>query len=265
MTLLRVDGLGVRLDEREVLTGVGFTLGAGRRIGIVGPSGAGKSLLTRAILGLAPRRASVEGAVTFDGTRLDELDDAGWSRVRGSRIGIVFQEPGTALDPSMRIGRQIGVPLGLHRGLSGRARTDAAEAWCERVGLPTRVTRAFPHQLSGGQRQRAALAIALAGEPDLLVADEPTTALDTTVQREVLDLIDSLVVERGLALIVVTHDLAVAARVTDDLLVLVDGRMAESGPTLEVLARPRHSTTRAMVESARRAEIAIAPRVEHAR
>lgn len=262
MTLLRVSGLGVCLDERVVLDGVGLSLEPGGRLGVVGPSGAGKSMLTRAILGLTPRRASVTGEVTFDGVRLDTLDDPGWSRIRGNRIGIVFQEPGTALDPTMTIGRQIGVPLRLHRGLRGRECDSAAAVWCERVGLPARAVRAFPHQLSGGQRQRAGLAIALAGEPDLLLADEPTTALDTTVQRDVLRLLDSLVRERGLALVIVTHDLAVAASMSDDLIVLAEGSVVESGPTTSLIAHPRHATTRAMVESARRSELAIDPSPE---
>lgn len=262
MTLLTVSGLGVRIEDRDVVHDVTFELDAGDRLGVVGPSGAGKSMLTRALLGLTPLHAEVTGSMNLDGTVLDGLTDAGWSRLRGSRIGIVFQEPSLALNPTMRIGRQIGIPLRLHRGLDRHDRRGEATAWCERVGLPARSVDAYPHQLSGGQRQRAAIAVALAGEPDILVADEPTTALDTTVQREVLDLIHSLVADRGLALVLVTHDLAVAARMTDRLLVMYEGRVVESAPTPAILARPTHAITTAMIDTARRAERSLlgAPR-----
>jgi peptide/nickel transport system ATP-binding protein len=254
VTLLEVDGLTVRFGGAPpVVDDVSFTLDPGERLGVIGASGSGKSLTALAVLGLLPESATATGSVRLDGRELLGLREKELAGVRGARIGMVFQEPATALDPLMRVGRQVAGPVRRLRGLS---RADAARRAVElldSVGLPdpARLARSFPHQLSGGQRQRVGIAIALAGEPDLLFADEPTTALDVTVQAEVLALLDDLVEQRGTGLLFVSHDLAVVARVAQRVAVMADGRIREHGPVLDVLHRPTDPATKALVQAAR--------------
>ncbi|MFM7828359.1 MAG: ATP-binding cassette domain-containing protein, partial [Actinomycetota bacterium] len=195
MMLLQVRGLTVRFGDDVVVDDVSFDLDSGQRLGIIGESGAGKTLTSLAVIGLLPDTASVQGSIVFDGVELLEKTDAEMTSLRGNRIGMVFQEPLTALNPLMRVGKQIAQPLRIHRGMRMKAALDRATELCAHVGLPDpdRTARMFPHQLSGGQRQRIGLAIALACGPSLLIADEPTSALDVTVQEEVLKLIDGLV------------------------------------------------------------------------
>ena len=252
MPLLEVQDLGVTLQTArgpaQALRGLSFTLERGGTLGLIGESGCGKSITALALIGLLPEGARVSGSIRFDGQELNTLDDDALCRLRGSRIGMVFQEPMSALNPLHRIGHQIAEPLRLHKGLdAGAARAEALRL-LERVQLPQAARRldAYPHQLSGGQRQRVVIAIALACGPDLLIADEPTTALDATIQREVLDLIDELVNRSGMALLLVSHDLGLMAQRVARLAVMYGGTMVESGPTASVFARLAHPYTRGL-------------------
>jgi len=251
-TLLEVNDLRVTLatahGPADALRGVSFTLQAGGTLGLIGESGCGKSLTALALMGLLPEGADVAGSIRFGGRELTALDDAAYSALRGDRIAMVFQEPMTALNPLHPIGRQIAEPLRLHRGLDASAARAEALRLLERVQLPNAERRlvAYPHQLSGGQRQRVVIAIALACGPDLLIADEPTTALDTTVQREVLDLLDELRVASGMALLLISHDLDLMAAHVDRLAVMYGGVIVESGPTRAVFERRAHPYTRGL-------------------
>ncbi|GLW10988.1 hypothetical protein Misp01_61160 [Microtetraspora sp. NBRC 13810] len=253
MRLLEVEDLTVRFGDSTVVAGVRLSLGAGERLGLIGESGSGKTLTALAVAGLLPPGAAVTGSVRFEGSELLGRRERAIAPLRGAGIGFVFQEPLTALNPLMRIGAQIGEPLRIHRGLSRRAARGAAAELAARVGLPDpeRIVRAYPHQLSGGQRQRVGIAIAIAARPALIVADEPTTALDVTVQAEILRLLTALVEEEGSALLFISHDLAVVAQVSRRLAVMRAGRVVEEGPTLDVLRDPREPYTRQLVAAAR--------------
>ncbi|MFT4041693.1 MAG: ABC transporter ATP-binding protein [Gordonia sp. (in: high G+C Gram-positive bacteria)] len=253
MSLLEVDSLTVEIGGRRLLDGIDLALDRGERWGVIGESGSGKSLTALAILGLLPDAATVTGNVRFDGTELIGRPDRELSRIRGNRISMIFQEPASSLDPLQRVGAHIAEPLRLHRGYSRRAARSAAIELAARVGLPDpeETVRAFPHQLSGGQRQRVCIAAAVATEPELLIADEPTTALDVTVAAEILRLLRQLTDERGTALVFVTHDLAVLAQVARRVAVLGAGRVRETGTLEQVLAAPSDPITRALVTSAR--------------
>lgn len=240
--------IGPQAAPVPVLEEVSLTLEAGQRLGLVGESGSGKTLLALALLGLLPDGAQARGAIRFDGTDLLPLPPNARRAYRGRRIGMVFQEPMTALHPMLTIGDQIGEAIALHRGLRGRSLRAAVLDLLEQVHLPEADRRidAFPHELSGGQRQRVGLAIALAGNPSLLIADEPTTALDVTVQRQILGLLRDLTEARGLALLLVSHDLGVVAHLTQYLHVLYAGRTVECGPTGDLLRAPQHPYLRGL-------------------
>lgn len=260
MTLLDVRGLTVRTaDGRVLVDDLSFTVAGGERLGLIGESGSGKSLTTLAVLGLLPRGMTATGSVELAGTQIVGATERALTAVRGRDAAVVFQEPLTALDPLMRVGRQIAEPLARRTGLKGAALRDAVRETLAQVRLPEpeRVARAFPHEISGGQRQRVALAMALACAPGLLIADEPTTALDVSVQSEMLELLDTLVQERGMAVLFVSHDLAVVARVTDRALVMKDGRAVEAGTVHDLVRSPREEYTRSLVTSARRLEAAL--------
>ena len=252
MSLLEVDHLRVTLKTArgpaDALRGVSFSMARGDTVGLIGESGCGKSITALALMGLLPEGAQVSGSMRFQGRELVGLDEAALCELRGNRIGMVFQEPMTALNPLHTVGRQIGESLRLHKGLSGTAARAEALRLLERVQLPDAKARldAYPHQLSGGQRQRVVIAIALACGPDLLVADEPTTALDVTIQREVLDLIAELVAEDGMGLLLISHDLGVMAETVQRLLVMYGGTVVESGPTAQVFERLAHPYTRGL-------------------
>ncbi|ASO21719.1 ABC-type glutathione transport system ATPase component [Actinoalloteichus hoggarensis] len=253
MRLLEVRGLTVRRrDGTELIAGVDLDLAAGERLGIVGESGSGKSLTALAVAGLLPEGMTVSGSVRLDGVELLGLPEREMTRVRGAGVAMVFQEPLTALDPLMRVGRQIAGPLRGHRGLGRREAEAEAVELCRRVRLPdpAESARAYPHQLSGGQRQRVALAVALACRPRLLIADEPTTALDVTVQAEILELITESVASEGAGLLFISHDLPVIASVGDRIAVMRDGAVVEQGEVEPVLAAPRHPYTRELLTSA---------------
>ncbi|OAN33947.1 ABC transporter ATP-binding protein [Microbacterium sp. H83] len=252
MSILDVTGLTVRSASGTLVRDVSFSIAPGERLGLIGESGSGKSLTSLAVTGLLPTSLTVSGSVLLDGTRIVGARDAALRPLRGPVAQIVFQEPLTALDPLMRVGRQIAEPLRRHLGLRGAELRTAVAAALDEVSLPDpRIARAYPHELSGGQRQRVAIAIALAARPQLLIADEPTTALDVTVQDAVLALLERLVAERGMALLFISHDLAVVSRMVDRIVVLRDGLVVEEGPVTQVLHRPVEPYTRMLVDSAR--------------
>jgi peptide/nickel transport system ATP-binding protein len=250
--LLEVRDLAVTLPtahgRQAALHGVTFALERGATLGLVGESGCGKSLTALALMGLVPEGAQVSGSVRFEGRELSTLDDAAYAALRGDRLGMVFQEPMTALNPVHRIGDQIAESLRLHQRLDRAAARAEALRLLERVRLPRARERldAWPHELSGGQRQRVVIAIALACGPDLLIADEPTTALDATLQREVLDLLAELRRDLGMALLLISHNLDVMAATVDTLAVMYGGRIVEQGPTREVFERRAHPYTRGL-------------------
>ena len=250
--LLEVRDLRVTLQTSrgpaDALREVSFTLERGQTLGLIGESGCGKSITALALIGLLPEGARVTGSIHFRGSDLVTMNEAALCRIRGNRIGMVFQEPMTALNPLHRVGRQIAESLRLHKGLDARASRAEALRLLERVHLPQAAQRldAYPHQLSGGQRQRVVIAIALACGPELLIADEPTTALDVTLQREVLDLIAELVREDGMGLVLISHNLGVMADRVERVFVMYGGTVVESGPTAELFAQRAHPYTRGL-------------------
>ncbi|MCL4775614.1 MAG: ABC transporter ATP-binding protein [Burkholderiaceae bacterium] len=250
--LLQVRGLRVTLDTprgpADALRDVSFTLRRGDTVGLIGESGSGKSLTGLALIGLLPESARVAGSIRFEGRELVGLGEPAWCRLRGDRIAMVFQEPMTSLNPLHPVGRQIGESLQLHRRLDARAARAEALRLLDRVRMPQAARRldAWPHQLSGGQRQRVLIAIALACGPDLLVADEPTTALDATLQREVLQLIATLVREDGMALLLISHDLGLMGEHVQRTMVMYGGSVIESGATGDVFRRLAHPYTRGL-------------------
>jgi peptide/nickel transport system ATP-binding protein len=253
--LLDVDRLAVSLQTprgpADALRGVSFAIGRGETVGLIGESGCGKSMTALALMGLLPEGAQVRGSMRLAGDPpldLATLDEAALCRVRGRRIGMVFQEPMTALNPLHTVGDQIAEPMRIHLGASRREARAQALRLLEQVHMPQPAERldAYPHQLSGGQRQRVGIAIALACGPDLLVADEPTTALDVTIQREILDLLAELVSSRGMALLLISHDLAMMARSVQTVHVMYGGLIVESGPTARVFEHLAHPYTRGL-------------------
>ncbi|WP_349885191.1 ABC transporter ATP-binding protein [Microbacterium sp. WHRI 7836] len=252
MSILDVTGLTVRAASGPLVRDVSFSLAAGERLGLIGESGSGKSLTSLAVTGLLPDALSASGSVLLGGHQVVGARDAELRPLRGPVAQIVFQEPLTALDPLMQVGRQIAEPLRRHLGLRGGELAKAVATALGEVALTdTRIARSYPHELSGGQRQRVAIAIALAARPQLLIADEPTTALDVTVQDGVLTLLERLVDERGMALLFISHDLAVVSRMVERIVVLRDGLVVESGTVAQVLHEPAEPYTRMLVDSAR--------------
>jgi peptide/nickel transport system ATP-binding protein len=258
--ILDVQNLGVASrDGAQLVRDVSFTVDAGERIGLIGESGSGKSLTSFAVTGLLPAGLESSGSAVLDGVQVIGARERDLVDVRGRVASVVFQEPLTALDPLMHLGKQVAEPLRRHLGLRGdglkRAVLDALTE--VRLPDPERIAHAYPHEISGGQRQRVAIAAALACKPQLLIADEPTTALDVTVQAEILALLDSLVADRGMALIFVSHDLAVVSRMTDHALVLREGRVVERGPIARILNAPSDPYTIELVRSARELDAAL--------
>ncbi len=252
MPILDVNQLSVQLQTSRgpalAVRDLSFTLEKGATLGLVGESGCGKSITALAVLGLLPENAVVSGSIRLDGVELVGLGEDALCRLRGSRIGMIFQEPMTALNPVHSIGRQVAEPLRLHRDTSPEDARRQAIALLDRVGIPNAAGRfdAYPHQFSGGQRQRITIAMALACNPDILIADEPTTALDVTVQGQVLRLISELVQERGMGLILISHDLGVIAQNVSRMMVMYGGSVVESGPTKAVFTHRAHPYTRGL-------------------
>ena len=249
---LQVQGLTIEVDGARVVDDVSFEVPDGARVGLIGESGSGKSLTALAVLGLLPAGASASGSIRWNGRELLTLTDRELVAVRGAQIGIVFQEPQTALNPLRPIGRQIVEGLRIHDRLSRaelRARAVAAAAQVQ-LPEPSRVVARYPHQLSGGQRQRVAIAMALACGPQLLIADEPTTALDVTIQAEILDLLRSLVADAGMSIVFITHDLAVLSQIATHAVVLEAGRVVEHGAVGDLLTKPQSAVTRGLLRDA---------------
>jgi len=249
---LEVTDLVVRIDGRPVVDGISFEVPDGSRLGLIGESGSGKSLTALAVLGLLPEGAVASGSIRWNGTELIGLPDRELARLRGDEIGIVFQEPRTALNPIRTIGRQIAESIRIHEGIGRREARERAIQEAARVRLPdpASIVDRYPHQLSGGQRQRVAIAIALACRPRLLIADEPTTALDVTIQAEILSLLLNLVEEQGMSLMFITHDLAVLAQVATRGVVLEDGRVVEAAPVSTLLTAPASPITQGLLRDA---------------
>jgi ABC-type dipeptide/oligopeptide/nickel transport system ATPase component len=244
----------------EAVRGISFDIGAGEAVGFVGESGCGKSVTARAIMRLAAEGTSVEwgGSVEFMGRDLLELDEKAMRDLRGRRIAMVFQDPMTSLNPVMTVGSQIDDILRRHAGLSGRAVRRRSLELLRLVGIPDPERRAndHPHRFSGGMRQRVLIAIAISCGPDLLIADEPTTALDVTVQAQILRLLLRLREERGMSLMLITHDFGVVAGMVERVNVMHRGEIVESGPVERVFAEPEHGYTRALLSSVPRLDAA---------
>ena len=248
---VEVHDLVVRAPPLAAVRGVSFAVPTRGRLGLVGESGSGKTLTALAMMGLLPAGLEAEGRILHDGVDLMTLSDKGLSRRRGRTLSMVFQDPLSALNPVQRVGEQIASVVRRHTGAGRRA---AAEQTVElarqmKLPLPEEIVRAYPHQLSGGQQQRLMIAMALACYPQLIIADEPTTALDVTVQKEVLRLLDDAVSERGSALLLITHDLPVVAAMCDTVAVMYGGSLVEIGPTIEVFRGPRHPYTKGLLDS----------------
>jgi len=257
--LLEIRNFSLDIDTFDgpihVLRDIDLTVRRGETLGIVGESGSGKTVLVRSMLGIGPKRSRIiSGSIRFDGTELVALSENGWKKIRGVRISMIFQDPMTYLNPLLSIGRQIGDVVATHNRATGKIMSAAARrARCEdlldQVGLPdpARVCDQYPHQLSGGMRQRVLIAMALSGEPDLLIADEPTTALDVTVQAQVLDLIKELVSRLKLTVIMISHDVGAIATVAKRCAVMYRGEIVEEGETRRVLEAPRHEYTKRLL------------------
>ena len=249
--LLSVQDLRVRIGGATLLDGISFDVAAGEMLGIVGESGSGKSLTLRALLQLLPRTAAISGQALWQGQDLLAMPASGMRRLRGREIGMVFQEPMTALDPVLPIGLQITESLAEHLGLRGAAARRRAVELLDLVGIPDAARRLgnYPHEFSGGMRQRAMIAIVLAAEPKLLLADEPTTALDVTIQDQILRLLLRLKDELGMSVVLVTHDLGIVASTCDRVAVLYSGRMMECGPAHPLFTAPAHAYTLGLMRS----------------
>ena len=248
--LLDIADLHLCIDDHPVLRGVSLSLAPGRVVGLVGESGAGKTMLGRVVLGIQPRNSRiVGGTVRFDGREITHLDEHERSHLLGREIALVPQNPMTALNPVVRIEPQITDVLRLHMKLDRRAARTRAIELLQSVHLrePERLLRQYPHELSGGMRQRVLLAIAFACRPRLIIADEPTTALDVTVQRQILRLLKALQQTFGTAVLFITHDLGVVSKICDEVHVIHGGRILESAPVAQLFAHPEHAYTRALI------------------
>ena len=254
--LLVVDGLEVRFwtsrGHVHAVNGVSFDIAPGETLGIVGESGCGKSVTSLALLGILPRAGRITaGSARFDGAELTRMSDSQLRGIRGRQIAMIFQDPMTSLNPVLTIGRQLREPLETHLGLGKKAALDRAAELLDQVGIPKarQRLRDYPHQFSGGMRQRAMIAMALACKPKLLIADEPTTALDVTIQAQILDLLRALVADVGMALILITHDLGVVAGMCERVNVMYGGMFMEAGRSEDLFARPRHPYTLGLLQS----------------
>ena len=252
MALLEIKNLSVAFGDKQVLKGVSWGIEPGECLGLVGESGSGKSLSALAVMGLMPQNAKIQsGSITFEGRELLASPEEELRRLRGAKISMVFQEPFNCLNPVMRVGAQIAEVLVLHRGMAADAALAEATQWLQRVGIPEAASRArqYPHQFSGGMRQRAMIAMAMACRPQLLIADEPTTALDVTVQAQILKLLRELRKEFGVALLMISHDLGVIHAMADRVAVMRGGEIKEMGVTDQLFSDPKHPYTRELMNS----------------
>lgn len=251
--LVRIEGLTIDFDTSRssvrALHGFDFEIAKGEAVGIVGESGSGKSITWLGALGLLGPRAHVRGSVRLDGRELLDLSEREMAKVRGKRIAMIFQDPTSSLNPVHRIGRQLVESLILHRGMSERAATAEARRLLDRVQIAAAAQRLseYPHELSGGMNQRVMIAMALAGEPDLLIADEPTTALDVTIQAQILEVLKEMRRETGMGLVIISHDLGIVAELADRVVVMYAGRAVEAAPVDRIFDAPRHPYTRGLL------------------
>lgn len=243
--------LNIAIDGKPIVDDVDLDIADGERVGLVGSSGSGKSMIARAMMGLLPATAQVTGSVELGGTQVIGASDAAVADLRGRYVGMVFQNPSAALNPVMTVAQQVGLPLYLHYDLSLTERSERVTAMLAKVGLGEDVLAKYPHELSGGQRQRVGIATALVTSPRLIIADEPTTALDSITQRQIVDLLTSLVDESGASMLFITHDFAVLNRATTRCYVLENGRIEESGDTTALLDHPHTDAGHRLVQSAR--------------
>ncbi len=253
MSLLEIEDLHLSIGEEEILRGMSLEVSEGEFVALVGESGSGKSMTALAVMGLLPPKARLTaGSVRFDGVELSGLDGPALDRVRGAAMAMVFQDALTSLNPVLTIGDQLTEGMRVHLGLDRRAAGARALELLGRVGLPAdrAMLRRYPHTLSGGQRQRVCIAMALACRPRLLIADEPTTALDVTVQAQIMELLGRLQREERMAVLFITHDIALAAREAHRIAVAWEGRVVETGLAGEVLAHPQHDYTRRLAAAA---------------
>lgn len=243
--------LNIAINGKPIVDDVDLDIADGERVGLVGSSGSGKSMIARAMMGLLPATAQVTGSVELGGTQIVGASDAAVADLRGRYVGMVFQNPSAALNPVMTVAQQVGLPLYLHYDLSLTERSERVTAMLAKVGLGEDVLAKYPHELSGGQRQRVGIATALVTSPRLIIADEPTTALDSITQRQIVDLLTSLVDESGASMLFITHDFAVLNRATTRCYVLENGRIGESGDTTALLDHPHTDAGHRLVQSAR--------------
>jgi len=261
-SLLDIRGLVTSFDTDSgwvrAVDGISFSVEEGKTVGLVGESGCGKTVTAMSIVDLLPKPSGniLEGEVNFKGRDLRKINHSEMRKVRGGEIGVIFQEPMSALNPVHRIGKQIVEIIKIHEKISSRAALQKAVQLLDAVGIPAPETRisSYPHQLSGGMRQRVMIAIALACEPDLLIADEPTTALDVTVQAQILELIQAMQQKLGMAVLMITHDLGVIAQNCDEVVVMYAGRIVERAPVRELFANPCHAYTKGLLHSIPRIE-----------
>jgi peptide/nickel transport system ATP-binding protein len=261
--MIEIGHLSVDIHGTPILRDVSLSIAEGEVFGLVGESGSGKSMTALALMGLLPDGAAATGAIRLDGTDLMEKSEAGWCAMRGNDIAMIFQEPMTALNPVQTIGAQVSETLTIHGATDRRAALRIARDRLDRVGLSHIGLDAYPHELSGGQRQRVCIAAAIALHPRLLIADEPTTALDVTTQAQILELLRDLVAEENMGLLLITHDLAVVSGMADRIAVMRKGEIVETGATAQVLTERRHDYTRALLAaSAHAPDRAATPRPE---
>jgi peptide/nickel transport system ATP-binding protein len=254
MNALEVRDLTVAFGRHEpVVRGISLDIAAGGRLGVIGESGSGKTVTALAVMGLLPDSARVSGSVLLDGSEILGLDDRALSALRGDAMSMIFQEPMTALDPTMTAGRQVAEVLRLHRGAESGPARERVLAMLTAVGFPdpARIADSYPHQLTGGQRQLVVTAMALINSPDLVICDDPTTALDVTVQATVLRVLDEVLTAEKAAALFISHDLAVVSRICSSVVVMLDGEIVEAGETRRVFDRPNHPYTRGLVATAR--------------
>ncbi len=247
--MLEINDLSISIGPHEIVSIEHLSIQAGQRLGLVGESGSGKTMTAMSIIGLLPHDAVVSGSIKISGVEMVNRSERELTEIRGSEVGVIFQDPLRALNPTMRVGKQVGEALRLHKTVPKKDVKRRTVELFEKVQLAdgANLIRRYPHQLSGGQRQRVLIAIAIAADPKLLIADEPTTALDVTVQKEILELLQRLSAERGMAVLFVSHDLGVIQAISDEIAVLYGGKLVETGSTELVIGSSRHRYTEALI------------------
>lgn len=254
---VNIRNLDISINGNSIVHDVQLTIADGERVGLIGSSGSGKSMIAKAMMGILPSMAQVSGDIDLDGTHVVGATDEVMANLRGRSVGMVFQNPSVALNPVMTVAQQVGLPLYLHYDLTLEERAERVKTMLSKVGLAEDALLKYPHELSGGQQQRVGIAAALVTSPRLIIADEPTTALDSITQRQIVDLLASLVDDSGASMLFITHDFAVLNHATTRCYVLADGRVAESGQTADILQSPHTKVASQLVTSARALSLRI--------